>query len=76
MAIGNSLGLGGMFDPNREMYQEGYGQQMSRYDYERMQYEEYMRHRQAQAMQQGIRPVEAPMSKEKQPNPVLLLLKG
>lgn len=77
MAIGNALGLGnGIYDPNSQMYQNSYGQQMSRYDYERMRHEEEMRYRQMRAMQQMPQLADTPVSNEKQPNPVLLLLKG
>lgn len=78
MAINTGIGLlNGVYDTNSQMYQNSYGQTMSRYDYERMmRHEEEMRYRQMQAMQQTPRLADTPMSNEKQPNPVLLLLKG
>lgn len=76
MAISTALGLGNaIYDHNSQAYQNSYGQQMSRYDYERMRHEEEMRYRQAQMMHQPL-PGDKPVSNEKQPNPVLLLLKG
>lgn len=76
MAISTALGLSnGIYDPNSQAYQNSYGQQMSRYDYERMRHEEEIRYRQAQMMHQP-QFAEKPVSNEKQPNPVLLLLKG
>ncbi|MFM7010374.1 MAG: hypothetical protein ACKO0Z_13770 [Betaproteobacteria bacterium] len=77
MAISTALGIGnGIYDPNSQMYANSNGQQMSRFDYERMRYDEEMRYRQMQAMQQTPRLADTPVSNEKQPNPVLLLLKG
>lgn len=80
MAIGNAFDLGSIYDANRDSYQGGYGQQMSRYDYERRRHEEEMRYRQMQyrqmqVMQQTPRPADKPVSNEKEPSPVLLLLK-
>ena len=77
MAINTGLGLlNGIYDPYSKQYQNSYGQQMSRQDYERMRYDEEMRYRQMQAMQQMPQLADTPVSNEKQPNPVLLLLKG
>lgn len=77
MAISTALGLGnGIYDANSQMYANSNGQQMSRFDYERMRHNEEMRYRQMQAMQQTPQFADTPVSNEKQPNPVLLLLKG
>jgi hypothetical protein len=77
MAISTALGLSnGIYDPYRDSYQNSYGQQLSRYDYERMRHEEELRYRQMQATQQMPQLADKPVSNEKQPNPVLLLLKG
>jgi hypothetical protein len=79
MAVNTGLGLlNGIYDPYSQQYlNASNGQAMSRYDYERMmRHEEELRYRQMQAMQQTPRLADTPVSNEKQPNPVLLLLKG
>jgi hypothetical protein len=72
MAITTGLGI---YDGNSQAYANSYAQQMSRYDYERMRHEEEARYRQMQMMHQPL-PGDKPVSNEKQPNPVLLLLKA